>query len=97
MLADGLLFSRDVDTGDVILSASAGKTQGAFTSGPAPAVDGDNAYMVSGGQMTAVKQSGLGTTAWQRSPVDFDRSTTSPLGGGQPRVRGFVEWQRVRR
>ena len=64
VLANGLLLSRDFDTSDVILSADAGTTEGAFSSGPAPAVDGDAAYMVSGGQMTAVKQSGLGTNAW---------------------------------
>jgi outer membrane protein assembly factor BamB len=64
VLANGLLLSRDFDLGDVILSADAGTTEGAFSSGPAPAVDGATAYMVSGGQMTAVKQSGLGTNAW---------------------------------
>jgi outer membrane protein assembly factor BamB len=63
VLADGYIFTRD--NGDnPILSTSTGVAVGSINSGVAPAVGGGDAYSVSGGTLTAVGQSGLGTNAW---------------------------------
>jgi outer membrane protein assembly factor BamB len=64
VLANGHVLGRDAPSGNLLLSASAGSTQGSFTAGPAPAVDATNAYTVSGGTLTATGNSGLGSTAW---------------------------------
>jgi outer membrane protein assembly factor BamB len=64
VLSAGDVLGRDASSGNVILSASAGDTLGSFTAGPAPAVGSGIAYMVSGGRLTAVGDSGLGTNAW---------------------------------
>ncbi len=64
VLSGGDVFGRDATSGNEILSASAGNTLGSFTADPAPAVGGGTAYMVSGGTLTAVGSSGLGTNSW---------------------------------
>src|SRR5579864_259871 len=64
VLANGDVFSRDAVSGNVILSAASGSTQGSFNSTPAPAVGGGTAYTVGGGALTAVDDSGLGSNQW---------------------------------
>ncbi len=63
-LAAGYVFARDPTAGDTILSESTGATVASFSSQTAPAVGGNVAYTIVSGQLDAVSDSGLGTTAW---------------------------------
>ncbi len=62
-LANGNVYGRDFG-GNLILASDSGQPQGSFSSTPIPAVGGGQAFTVDGGALTAVSQSGLGTTAW---------------------------------
>lgn len=64
VLANGDVFGRDSTSGNVVLAAANGTDQGSFSAAAAPAVGGGEAYMVSGGSLSAVNGSGLGTTDW---------------------------------
>jgi outer membrane protein assembly factor BamB len=64
VVAGGEVLGRDGVSGNLILSADSGSTQGSFTATPAPAVGNGVAYAVSGGSLTAIGSSGLGTSQW---------------------------------
>jgi outer membrane protein assembly factor BamB len=63
VVAAGFVFSRDSANG-VLLNAASGTIAGSFNASTAPAVGNGKAYMVSGGTLTAVNESGAGTNAW---------------------------------
>ena len=65
VLADGTIFARDGDLGNVMLDAATGDELGPFNAGPPPAVANDVAYMLSGSTLTAVEDGGQGVNAWQ--------------------------------
>jgi len=64
VLAAGDIFGRDALKGNVVLPAGGGASLGSFASTPAPAIGGGQAYMLSSGELNAVNDSGLGTSAW---------------------------------
>ncbi len=57
------VFARDAN-GDAALSTLDGSSAGTFVAGPAPAIGGGEAYMLSTGTLTQVNGSGLGTNGW---------------------------------
>jgi outer membrane protein assembly factor BamB len=67
VFADGTLFARDtdLDNGNLMLSADTGATLGAYDAGPAPAVGGGVAFILSGSTLSAVGDSGQGATLWE--------------------------------
>ena len=65
VVASGHVFVRDAPLGNVILSASAGDSQGTFNPGPAPAVGNNVAYTLDNSStVSAVGKAGLGNTNW---------------------------------
>lgn len=64
VLAAGDIFGRDALRGNVVLPVGGGASLGAVASTPAPAIAGGQAYAVSGGALSSVNDSGLGTNAW---------------------------------
>jgi outer membrane protein assembly factor BamB len=64
VLAAGEIFGRDALRGNVVLPAGGGASLGSFASTPAPAIGGGQAYILSGGALSSVNNSGLGTKAW---------------------------------
>ncbi len=77
VVAAGTVFGRDAPTGNVALSTLAGSVLGPFTAGPAPAVAGGSAYMLSGTTLSAIANSGLGTSSW--SFAGDNHLVTAPL------------------
>ena len=64
VLANGDLYGSDTVSGNVVLSASAGASEGTFASTETPAVGGGVGYMVEDGQLSAIGSSGLGSSDW---------------------------------
>lgn len=66
VVADGTVFARDSAGYDnLMLSASTGAQLGTFSAGPAPAIGGGVAFMLSDSTLRALTRSGQGATAWQ--------------------------------
>jgi outer membrane protein assembly factor BamB len=64
VLADGHVFVRDNVLGNVMLSASTGAVESAFSAGPAPAVANGVAFMLDNTGLTAIAGDGLGNNNW---------------------------------
>jgi outer membrane protein assembly factor BamB len=89
VLANGTIFGRDSSDGDLILSAAGGSQLGTFSSNTVPAVGGGSAYMLAGGTLTVVADSGQGANGWSYSGISGDGTlTTAPLLTGGLLIEG---------
>ncbi len=64
VFGDGKLYGVDQAGGNVILNAATGAYEGTFAGSTTPALANHVLYTVSGGELQAVNDDGLGATAW---------------------------------
>ena len=80
VFANGEVFGRDSNSGNVILSGSDGDKLGAFTSTYAPAAGGGELYTASPGTLSEIGDWGLGSSSWSfTGDSDID---TAPIVDG---------------